>query len=72
MKLNWIIGIGLFWMGMPGEGSNKIRIGKGMRGSGPDTHIPAHARIWAKCLAGLLLFNPYNSPAKQIVPLPVS
>lgn len=33
MKLNWIIVIGLFWLGekkgILGEGNNRIRIGKG-------------------------------------------
>lgn len=72
MKLNWVLGIGLFWMGIPDEGSNKIRTGKGMGRSGPHTHIPAHARIWAKCLARIILFDLYNNPAKQIVSLPVS
>lgn len=49
MKLNWIIVIGLFWLGekkgTPGEGNNRIRTGKGRGRRGPNIHhVPTHAR----------------------------
>lgn len=37
----------------------------------PYVHLPAHARAWAKCLVGIISLAPYNSPAKQLVSMPI-
>lgn len=58
--------------GILGAGRKKIRPGKGTGRRGLNVrHVSTHTRIRATCPAGVISFDPYNDPAKQIVSLPI-